>query len=77
VKEIRLAMKKLTFEQMESISGSKFSWYCLGHIAGGMDVLWSTAAMLAFGCSPVGLIILGFGAISLIAGGVADPTACD
>ena len=72
-------MKTLNFEQMEMVQagGLKKTLACISQVAGGMDVLWSAAAILAFGLTPVGLLLFGFGAVSLLAGAASDPTACD
>jgi hypothetical protein len=72
-------MKTLNFEQMELVQAGSLrkTLSCISQVAGGMDVLWSTAAALALGFTPVGMIVLGFGLVSLIAGGASDPTACD
>jgi len=69
-------MKTLTFEQMESINGSKFKWACLGQVADGMGVLSSVAFCLTFS-NPIGWGILFVSAVGLVAANVADPTACD
>ena len=72
-------MKTLNFEQMEMVQagGLKKTLACISQVAGGMDVLWSAAAILAFGLTPISVILLSFGAISLISGAASDPTACD
>ena len=72
-------MKTLNFEQMEMVQagGLKKTLACISQVRGGMDVLWSTAAMIALGFSPIGLMVLGLGVISLVAGAASDPTACD
>ena len=72
-------MKTLTLNQMENITAGslKKTLTCVSQVAGGMDVLWSAAAVITFGATPVGLIILGFGVASFIASAVADPNACD
>lgn len=69
-------MKTLSFEQMESVYGSKFSWACLGQVADGMGVLGGVAFLLT-ATNPIGWGILAFSAVGLLASTIADPTACD
>ena len=71
-----LAMKTLNFEQMESITGSKFKWNCLGQIGSGMETLGSVAFLLS-ASNPIGWGILAFGVVGLVASAIADPSACD
>jgi hypothetical protein len=68
-------MKKLNFEQMETTIGGKFL-ACASQVTGGMSTLWGAAALLAFGATPVGWIVFGFGAVSFLASAAADPYAC-
>ena len=72
-------MKTLTIEQMERIEGGSLrkALSCISQVAGGMGTLAGIAAVLAFTTNPVGLVILGLGALSLAAGMASDPTACD
>ncbi len=74
-----LAMKTLNFEQMEGIRAGSLrrALSCVGQVGSGMSTLWGAAALLAFGATPAGWIVLGFGAIGLAASLAADPTACD
>lgn len=69
-------MKKLTFEQMESITGSKFKWACLGQVADGMGFLGSLALVLTVS-NPIGWGLLTLSAVGVVASNIADPTACD
>ena len=69
-------MKKLNFEQMESIRGSGFKWACLGQVADGIGVLGSFAFVLTVS-NPIGWGLLAISAIGLVAANIADPTACD
>jgi hypothetical protein len=69
-------MKTLNFEQMESVTGSKFRWSCLGQVASGMEILGSVALLLT-ASNPIGWGILAVGAIGFAATGISDPYACD
>jgi hypothetical protein len=69
-------MKTLSFEQMEVVSGSKFSWACLGQVGSGMEVLGSVALLLTV-TNPIGWGLLFFGAVGLAATIISDPHACD
>jgi hypothetical protein len=69
-------MKTLNFEQMEFVHGGKFL-ACVSQVAGGMSVLTTLAAIGSFALGPVGWFAFGLGAISLVAGVIADPSACD
>jgi hypothetical protein len=69
-------MKKLNFEQMESVSGSGFKWTCLSQVADGIGVLGSVAFLLTV-TNPIGWGLLAFSVIGLVASNIADPTACD
>jgi hypothetical protein len=69
-------MKKLSFEQMESITGSKFKWACLGQVSDGIGFLGSLAFVLTVS-NPIGWGLLAFSAVGLVAANIADPTACD
>jgi hypothetical protein len=75
-KKYSLAMKILSFEQMESVSGSKFRLACLGQVADGMGLLGGAAFLLA-ASNPIGWGILAFSAIGFAASAIADPSACD
>ncbi len=68
-------MKTLSYDQMESVSGSKFL-ACLGQVSTGIEVLGSVAFLLSFS-NPIGWGLLIFGGIGLIATTAADPHACD
>ena len=72
-------MKKLSFEQMETISAGSLRKIlsCASQVTSGMGFLGGAAALLAFGTNPVGLVIFGLGFVSLITGAASDPTACD
>lgn len=70
-------MKNLSFEQMEELNGGSNLLDCISQTAGGMDILFSAGALLAFGATPVGWICLGFGAIGLTASLLSNPYACD
>ncbi len=69
-------MKTLTFEQMETVSGSKFNWACLGQVGSGMELLGSVAFLLT-ASNPIGWGILAIGAIGLAATAISDPYACE
>jgi hypothetical protein len=69
-------MKTLNFEQMEFVHGGRFL-ACFSQVTGGMGTLAGIAAALTFASNPIGLIILGLGALSLAAGVASDPSACD
>ena len=69
-------MKTLNFEQMEAITaGNVLS--CMAQVTGGMSTLATIASIGIFSLGPVGWGIFALGAISLITGVAADPTACD
>lgn len=72
-------MKELTLEQMENLQpggGSRF-WSCVSSVTGGMGVLGGLAAIGIYAMTPVGWGLLALSAISLAAGVISDPTACD
>ncbi len=69
-------MKELNFDQMEDVYAGGAA-ACISQVAGGMGVLWTLAAIGSFAIGPIGWITLGFSAVSLISGVIADPTACD
>jgi hypothetical protein len=72
-------MKTLTIEQMEFVYGGSLRQFlsCVSQVTGGIGTLAGIAAALAFTTTPIGLIILGLGALSLATGVASDPTACD
>jgi hypothetical protein len=72
-------MKTLSFEQMANVNGGtlKKTLTCISQISGGISTLVTVAAIGIFVIGPVGWLAFGFGAISLIGGVAADPTACD
>jgi hypothetical protein len=70
-------MKELVFDEMEAVRGGFNLWACIGNTASGMGVLSSVAFVATFTTNPIGLGLLALSAISLFAGSVADPDACD
>ncbi len=70
-------MKKLSLEQMESITASKFSWSCLGQVAGGMGVLGTIAGIGIFAMGPIAWGCFALASVALAADMAADPYACD
>jgi hypothetical protein len=70
-------MKELKLTQMENIYAGADTWACISQVAGGMSVLITLAAIGSFALGPVGWLAFGLGATSLVAGAIADPTACD
>lgn len=50
---------------------------CVSQVSGGMTLLGSLAAIGIFSMTPVGWGLMVLGAISLVTGVAADPTACD
>lgn len=69
--------KQLSFQEMEIVNGGSNVLDCISQVAGGMGVLWGTAAAVAFGSNPIGWAIIGIGAVGLAAGIASNPGACD
>jgi len=70
-------MKELKIEQMESLSGGRSLWGCVGQVASGMEVLGTLAAVGIFTMTPLGWGFLALCSVSLIASVIDNPTACD
>ena len=74
-----LAMKTLTFEQMENIQAGSLqrALTCASQVTGGMGILFTVASIGIFALGPVGIIAFGLSVASMVTGAIADPTACD
>ena len=65
---------------MESLNGGSLrkAMSCLSQVVGGMTSLAGVAAIgTLMTATPIGWVLLAGGVVSFIAGGIADPSACD
>jgi len=70
-------MKKMSFEQLETISGGTINWDCTAQVATGMEVLVTLAAIGIYALSPIGWACFALSAVSLVSSVISNPTACD
>lgn len=63
--------------EMETVNAGSSAFACISQVTGGMGMLMTIAAVGTFAIGPIGWMAFGLGAISLVSGAIADPSACD